>query len=90
MQAAPRTKNDTHVPALIWYARMDAHPDVHAGRIQDAKSTVVLTCNGTMRGSKKLSLKSVVDKALVLTEAADHHVSACGCLGTALNPEPEP
>ncbi|MCB2049052.1 MAG: AMP-binding protein, partial [Novosphingobium sp.] len=39
-------------------------PDALAGRIQDCDSTVVITADGGMRGSKLVPLKENVDKAL--------------------------
>lgn len=44
-----------------------------AGRIQDSRSRVVLTATGVMRGTKLISLKSIVDDAIDLAEKGSSH-----------------
>ncbi|GAX78749.1 hypothetical protein CEUSTIGMA_g6186.t1 [Chlamydomonas eustigma] len=40
--------------------------DSLAGRMEDAKSRVLLTCSGVMRATKSIKLKSIADKAVSL------------------------
>ena len=42
--------------------------------MEDALSRVLLTCNGSMRGGKKLDFKSVTDRAVALCQASGHAV----------------
>ncbi|KAJ9520487.1 hypothetical protein QJQ45_000217 [Haematococcus lacustris] len=45
-----------------------------AGRLEGARSRVLLTCSGVMRGTKKIDLKAIADKAVGLAAARDHVV----------------
>jgi acetyl-CoA synthetase len=47
-------------------------PDSLAGRIQDAKSKVVITADEGLRGGRKVALKANVDEALEKAGGADH------------------
>jgi len=47
-------------------------PDSLAGRIQDAKSKVVITADEGLRGGRKVALKANVDEALEKVGGADH------------------
>jgi acetyl-CoA synthetase len=47
-------------------------PDSLAGRIQDAKSKVVITADEGLRGGRKVPLKANVDEALNKVGGADH------------------
>jgi acetyl-CoA synthetase len=45
-----------------------------SGRIQDCSAKVLLTCSGVMRGTKKIDLKAIADKALAQCEKNGHKV----------------
>lgn len=45
-----------------------------AGRILDSKSTVIVSCDGVMRGSKMIRLKSIADEAIVICAEQGHVV----------------
>lgn len=45
-----------------------------AGRIQDCKARVLLTCSGVMRGTKCVDLKKIADKAVDLCTKNNHTV----------------
>jgi acetyl-CoA synthetase len=47
-------------------------PDSLAGRIQDAKSKVIITADEGLRGGRKVALKANVDEALEKAGGADH------------------
>lgn len=48
-----------------------------AGRIEDCKAKVLLTCSGVMRGTKKIDLKKIADKAVDMCTAQNHKVRPC-------------
>ncbi|KIZ06574.1 acetyl-CoA synthetase [Monoraphidium neglectum] len=45
-----------------------------AGRIADCKAKVLITSSGVMRGSKKIDLKAIADKAVEMAELNDEHL----------------
>lgn len=72
--------------AMLACARIGAiHSVVFAGfsaealkdRIQDAKSHVLITCDGGFRGAKKIPLKAAADLAMELSAKEGHAVTQC-------------
>eukprot|EP00971_Amphidinium_carterae_P345413 6486358-Amphidinium_carterae.1 len=54
--------------------------DALAGRIVDAKSAVVVTADGVMRGPKPIQLKAITDKACDISEKEGFMVSKVVCV----------
>jgi len=82
--------------AMLACARIGAvHSVVFAGfsaeslsqRILDCESSVVLTCDAVLRGSKLINLKEIVDKALNLCTSQGFEVHHCLCVKNYRLPE---
>ena len=51
--------------------------DSLAQRLEDARSRVLVTCSGVMRGPKRIELKRIADDAMAQLEARGHAVTHC-------------
>jgi len=50
--------------------------DALAGRMEDCKARVLLTCNGGMRATKKIELKKIADQAMEMCASRGHIVDS--------------
>nr|AMT98406.1 acetyl-CoA synthetase [Dunaliella tertiolecta] len=50
--------------------------DALAGRMEDCKARVLLTCNGGMRATKKIELKQIADQAIEMCASRGHTVDS--------------